>query len=236
MEEKDLQKTNKNLLTRYLGEELVAFLLEPTPKEYIESREIRGGGTARYVAGHNFIKKLNEAFGLLWSSRIINSFRDGDQVVVQREFSFKVPGRTVIRELPDGTRETTIFEGFEITKAQFGRSEVKRYARPTGKYKAGDVMDLGNDFKGAATDGLKKCALELGVFADVYSERGAEEEGPSTEQLEVLYMRGKNAGMTQEQTDVWVEAELGKKVLDCEPIEVLGLVPRLIRMAQGKRQ
>jgi len=232
-EQKELQETNnRHLLTRYLGSDLVDFLLAPTPKEYVESRPIRGGGNASYVAGHNFIKKLNQAFGLLWSSKVTGWTKEGDQIVVQRELSFRIPGHTTIIEHPDGTKDTTIYDSFEIVKGQFGRAEVKRYSKPTGKYKIGDVMDLGNDFKAAATDGLKKCALEIGMFADVYSERGAEEEGVSQKQLEVLYMRGKNAGMSPEETDNWVEEKLGKKVTDCEPIDIMGLVPTLIRMAK----
>ena len=231
----DPEKVEQDLLVKHLGGDLVNFLTSPTPREYIESRPIRGGGTARYVPGWRFTERLNQAFGFLWSTHIREAHRDGDHVVVQGELSFKIPGRTVIREYPDGTKETVIFEGLEVTKSQFGGSEVKKYANPTGKYKVGDPMDIGNDFKAAATDMKKRCAVETGKFLDVYSSRGTGEEGPGEAQLEVLYMRGSRAGMGKEQTDAWVEEELGKKTLDCEDAELMGVIPRLIRMAQEKK-
>jgi len=231
----EVQIIDGSFLARHVGKELVDFLTSDTPKEFIESRPIRGGGTARYVPGWRFTERLNQAFGFLWSTRVINAFRDGDHVVVQGELSFKIPGRTIIKEFPDGTKETTIFEGLEITKAQFGGAEVKKYAKPTGKYKAGDEMDIGNDYKAAATDSKKRCAVETGMFLDVYSSRSTEEEGPGAAQLEVLYMRGKKAGMDEVQTDVWVEGQLGKKTLDCEDAELMGLIPTLIRMAGEKK-
>ena len=231
----NLEKAEQELLVKHLGGDLVNLLTAPTPKAYIESRPIRGGGTARYVAGWRFTQRLNQVFGFLWSTHIKEAHRDGDHVVVQGELTFKIPGRTIIREFPDGTKETTIFEGLEVTKSQFGGSEIKRYAKPTGKYKAGDVMDIGNDFKAAATDAKKRCAVETGMFLDVYSSRSTEEEGPGEAQLDVLYMRGGRAGMDKAQTDTWVEEELGKKTLDCEDAELMGVIPRLIRMAQEKK-
>lgn len=50
-----------------------------------------------------------------------------------------------------------------ITKEQYGRKEVA--------FKKGTEtpLDFGNDMKAAATDAKKKCASELGLFADVYS-------------------------------------------------------------------
>ena len=234
MEEKDqeLRLVKSNLLTKYLDSDLVEFLLTKTPKELIEERPIRGGGTAKYVEGWRFVERLNQAFGFLWGSRIANSIRDGDDIVVQGEISFKIPGRTIIREFPDGTKETVIFEGIEITKAQFGGAQVKRYSRDGSGYSKGDQMDLGNDYKAAGTDMLKKCAISMGMFQDVYSKRG-EESGPNKAQLDAVYGRGEKMGWSKEETDKWVEEAMGKKLEDCDSSEVMSsLLPKLIKRQQ----
>lgn len=226
------------LLTRYLGEELVEHFMGPTPKEFIESRPIRGGGTAKYVPGPRFIQRLNECFGFLWSQKVKKYFEIDGQVVSLVELSVKVPGRTMIREYPDGTKETTIIEGLEIIKEQFGGSEVKKYAKDIkGKdgeitYHKGDVIDLADDYKGATTDAFKKCGMSLGMFSDVYSVRGKQDEGISTAQVEALHMRGEEAGMSEVEVDNWVVERTGRRVQDCEALELMSLIPSLIEMAK----
>jgi hypothetical protein len=51
-----------------------------------------------------------------------------------------------------------------IVKEQYGRKDVA--------FKKGtkEPLDFGNDLKAAATDAKKKCASELGLFSDVYSQ------------------------------------------------------------------
>ncbi len=229
------QEIRDSLLTRHLGSDLVSFLQEPTPENLIESRQIRGGGSARYVEGWRFIERLNQAFGFLWSSRIVSAFRDGDDIIVQGEVSFKLPGKTVIREFPDGTKETIIFEGLEIVKSQFGGSQVKRYSRDGAGYQKGDQMDIGNDYKAAGTDMVKKCAVSMGMFQDVYSKHG-EEAGPSKAQMDAVYSRGKTLGWSEEETNKWVLETTGKAFKDCDSSEITGgLLPKLIGLQKEKK-
>ena len=155
--------------------------------------------------------------------------KDG-QIVLLGQLSIKVPGRTIIREYPDGMKETIHIEKIEIVKEQYGGSEVKKYANDGKNYKKGDVMDLANDYKAAATDSLKKCSVELGMFLDVYSSRAGKEEGPSTSQLEALYMRREKAGMDKEQTKAWVVEKIGSNPEDSDPLDIMGLIPKLIEM------
>ena len=58
----------------------------------------------------------------------------------------------------------------EISKTQFGRSEVKFKTEMINGQKVPTTipLDFGNDMKGACSDCLKKCASLLGVAADVY--------------------------------------------------------------------
>lgn len=236
MEETTIEKVEEDLQTRWLGTHLVEELTKKTPKNLIESRPIRGGGTASYVPGYRFVERLNQVFGFLWSDRILNTQRDGEFVIVQRELSFKIPGRTIVKELADGTKETTIFDGIEVTKAQFGGAQIKRWTKSGSGHQAGDEMDIGNDFKAAATDGLKKCAVSMGMFADVYSAK-EDEIGPSESQMKAVYMRGTGLGWSKEETEKWVEDKLGCKLEDAPPSEVsMSLLPALIRLGQEKAQ
>ncbi len=238
-------------VSRYLGDDVVHIINEETPLDWIESRPIRGGGRASYVAGHHFVDKLNQAFGFLWSAKVkdwkIIESSDGkgqkteSQLAVLRTLTIHIPGRKVTRILPDGTKEVYEFESVDITREQFGGSDVKRYAKDqidpkTGDYRArkGDIIDLADDLKGASTDALKKCALEIGFFSDIYSKRGEEGSGPTAQQLEALYMRGADAGMSQEQTDAWILEETGKRTKDLEQVEAMGLIPRLMDLAEKK--
>ena len=237
---------------RYLGKAVVDIVTAETPKDWIKERTIGGGGKAFYVEGYHFVERLNEAFGLLWSARVKDwkiteqvdskGIKRETQIVVLRELSIKIPGRTIVKEYADGTKETTVYNGFEIVKEQFGGQEVKRYAkdvinRKTGEktYSKGDIIDLANDLKGAATDGLKKSCLELGMFNDIYSKRGGEEMGPTVQQLEALYFRGEGAGMDKDAVDTWVAEEVGKQVKDLEQIEVRGLISQLLDKAKGAK-
>jgi len=59
-----------------------------------------------------------------------------------------------------------------ITKTQFGRAEVK-YLKTDPTI----PVDIGNDYKAAATDCLKKCAAEFGIASDVYGKAEFKELG-----------------------------------------------------------
>jgi len=229
-------------LTEQESRDLVEVLTASTPKEWIKERPARGGTVVPYVPGPYFIQRFNDAFGFLWSYEVPEYFEKDGQIVTKGRWSLNIPGRTIMRKLPDGTEETIKFEGLQIVKEQFGSSEVKRYAkdetdRKTGavKHKKGDVIDLGDDYKGAGTDAMKKCGTQLGMFLDVYGPRESAEEAAIREQFETLYWRGEQAGMTKDETDAWAEKELGKPLSEADELEVMGLVPKLIEMAKEKK-
>jgi len=232
------------LREKYLGKDLVNILLSETPEEFIKTRPVRGGGIVPYIPGFRFIQRLNDVFGFFWSYDVPEAFEQDGHIVAKGKLSVTIPGRTITRELPSGEKETIIFEGLTIIKTQYGGSEIKKFAadvvdRKSGKvkYKAGSIIDLGDDYKSAATDAFKKCGTELGMFLDVYSTRAGEEEAGdkvSKAQLEAIYMRGEQAGMDKEKTDKWIEEELGKKIEDAEPLDIMGLIPKLIDLAKKK--
>src|SRR5690606_35691147 len=119
-------------------------LLKRTPKEYVKERPAKGGGKWKFVSGGYVKKVLNLMFGWDWDFEVVSEQVAFGQVIVK--------GKSTCRS-----------NGKEIVKMQFGKKDVV--------FKKGtqDPLDIGNDFKAAATDALKKCAAELGIAADIYN-------------------------------------------------------------------
>lgn len=221
---------------------VVAVLTQETPKDWILSRPIRGGGTARYISGPRFIQRFNEAFGFLWSQEFPWHERVGEEIIGKGRWSLQIPGRTVTRRYEDGNgrpvEETVRFDGFSIVKEQFGSAQIKRWSKDNPKTgtKRGDPMDVGNDFKAMGTDAMKKCGIELGLFSDVYSSREtAEESGPSDQQLQSFYFRAEKVGMDEEKAEAWAAEQLGKPLKEADQQAVLGLVADLIDLAKEQK-
>jgi hypothetical protein len=249
------------MLQRFLGlseeesRSMLSILESPTPNEWTVPRPIRGGRTVRTVPGQRFIQRYNEAFGLLWSFEVPSYFERDGQIVVQGRWSLNIPGRKVTRRYPDGTEETVEFEGIRICKEQFGSSEVDRWGsdevqtdkrgsrvldkdgKPVYKHRAGDPIDLGDDFKSAATDAMKKAGTQLGVFLDIYGPQdAAAEEKPSDVQLQAFYGRAIKAGMQEADANAWAEKQLGKPIGKANKQELLGLTADLIQMGKEKAE
>lgn len=247
--------------TKYLGLDIVEKLTEVTPSNLISKRISRGGGSVDYIAGHHFIEKLNEIFGFLWSYDIPSWEVQGNQIVVKGQLTVHVPvikKRTTKKYFKDGQEvieESVEYEILGLVKTQFGSSEIKRWTKSKkmtdkkgnpqtdsqGKdlytYKAGDVIDLGDDFKGAGTDALKKTATQFGIFLDIYASKGSDDEGakgPDEAQVRVLHSRGSQAGMSEEETDKWIEEQLGCPLDKADTLSLMQLVPKLIKLAKEK--
>ena len=122
-----------------------------TPVAKIKERPAKGGGKWRYVEGSYVTQVLNSLFGFNWSFEIVTPMADA--LATAKTGTVVVQGRLKVKIGDDW-----------ITKEQYGRKEVA-FKRDTK-----DPLDFGNDMKSAATDAKKKCASELGLFADVYSD------------------------------------------------------------------
>lgn len=127
----------------WMDKKQVMHMLQRTPPQHVHRRKGRGGIEFDYVTGTYVKKVLNYVFGWNWDFTIVNEEVHGSQIVVR--------GRLTVKDS----------EGNEVTKEQYGGADIK-------KLKAGGTMDIGNDFKAAATDALKKCASELGFASDIY--------------------------------------------------------------------
>lgn len=97
------------------------------------------GGTYSYHKGSDVIKLLNEAFGHSWSSERIEEKEQDDQVLIL--VSLSVMSQT----------------GDLIVHHGYGSAEIKRHTT-TKK-----IINLGNVYKSAFTNALKKAAEQFGI-------------------------------------------------------------------------
>ncbi len=172
-------------------------LEKPFDKGQIKQRRGWNGATLDYIEGHAIIQRLNEAFEGKWSFEVhdFDVKRDEDEVLVLGKLS------------ADG-----------IVKMQFGSSQITRDKETK------EIISLGDDFKAASTDALKKCATLLGVGLYLYADDGdganrsaarTRDQRPSTgsaparadgadvpisdAQLRAIYAIGKSRKLTEDQ-------------------------------------
>jgi len=125
-------------------------LAEHFPPEDIKQREGRGGKTLDYVEVHRVIQRLNEAFEGKWSFEVKDKDRTDKEVIVRGSLSA---------------------EG--ITKEQFGSSDIV-FSRDKK-----EPVCIGDDYKAAASDALKKCAAMFGVALHLYENKSATQKQSS---------------------------------------------------------
>lgn len=139
---------SNEIVSGKLNQALYQIFTQETPKAEIRTRQGRGGRLLLYTDGAYVIKTLNQAFGWNWDF-------DTDQAEVlyigDRPFEVKCRGRLTVR-----AGDTV------IVKTQYG-------CQPIEMLKDGSApVSLGDAYKGAATDALKKCASLLGIALDLY--------------------------------------------------------------------
>jgi hypothetical protein len=121
--------------------DIARLLAEPFPEE-MERVLIKSGVELIYLPISEVINRLNKVLGMNnWSFEIISVARDlidTDEIIAHVSLMATIDGCT-------------------ITKHGFGGQSVKR------QRKDNKPVDLGNDFKGAVSDALKKAAQLLGV-------------------------------------------------------------------------
>ena len=127
-------------------------IVQKTPPQHIYSRPGKGGQKFSYVTGNYVVKVLNFVFGWNWDFEVVAHGKEGGQVWVQGKLTVKSP------------------KGETISKTQFGRADIKVLKSTK------EMLDFGNDLKGATTDALKKCASLLGIASDVYGKMEYKQE------------------------------------------------------------
>lgn len=152
-----------------LNQNQIQKIWNSTPERYKYTRPAKGGGSWTYIKGSYVRKVLDSVFGFNWSFDVETSLAEAFEVA-KMSGSIVVKGTLTGKVKSDG-------EWVELTKTQFGRADVKwRMTGPNGnktkmidEYTGSPIpLDIGNDFKAATTDCMKKCASLFGIGADVY--------------------------------------------------------------------
>ncbi len=144
------QGNKYSLVNTWLGNKQILRILRRTPAQYVHTRPGKGGGQWEYVSGAYVRKVLNFVFGWLWDFEVTK------QEVVGLQSGYGqviVLGRLTVKDS----------KGNSLVKMSSGRADIK-YRKNTKI-----PLDLGNDYKAAETDSLKRCASQLGIASDIYS-------------------------------------------------------------------
>lgn len=113
------------------------------PQE-VERQLKKGGASLTYIPVSEVITRLNKVLGFDgWSSEILKCERDA----LDPDF---IVAHVRLTVYPNGDTYSS------VTKDGFGGQKIKRT-------KQGDIVDLGDEFKGAVSDALKKAAQTLGI-------------------------------------------------------------------------
>jgi recombination DNA repair RAD52 pathway protein len=117
-------------------------LTEPFPKE-VERQLKKGGASLTYIPVSEVITRINKVLGVTkWSFEIITCGRDAidpDYIVAHVRITWVSDEPAAI-----------------VTRDGFGGQKIKRT-------KAGEIVDLGDEMKGAVSDALKKAAQTFGI-------------------------------------------------------------------------
>lgn len=112
-----------------------------TPKENIFRRQGRGNRWVDYVKIGYTIQQLNKIFSPLgWDFEVADEKETDKDVIIK--------GRLTIKD----------HKGHTVTKTQYGQADKQKTGVP-----------LGDTYKAATSDCLKKCASLLGLSLDVYA-------------------------------------------------------------------
>lgn len=155
--------------TSLLNQNQIQKIWNSTPNRFKYTRPAKGGGTWTYIKASYVRKVLDSVFGFNWSFDVETTLAEAFEVA-------KLSNSIVVKATLRG-RVKSDGEWVELSKTQFGRAEVKWQTETIGGQKRKKLddftgapmpLDLGNDFKAATSDALKKCASLFGIGADVY--------------------------------------------------------------------
>ena len=125
----------------------VQTLQQSTPAMYIRERPVRGGKKAKYVEVGYVISQLNAVFGAPnWEFEVL------EQGQTDRKNENNTDGEVWVRG------KITIIDhknGYRVSKTQYGQHNIHKN------------VPIGDAFKAASSDSLKKAASLLGIGLDV---------------------------------------------------------------------
>lgn len=116
-----------------------------TPLDVVEVREGRAGVRFYYLRHQYVTETLNTICGFDWDFEVLREEMREDEVMVLGQLTVRIGERT-------------------IRKAQYGGAPVERYSSGDNQ---GKIISLGDAYKSAASDALKKAASLIGIGLDL---------------------------------------------------------------------
>lgn len=166
-------------------------LNQQVPNEAIQTRPGKSGKTFDYVSHGYVTRVLNDAFGHKWSGKVVpGTVQIGETGVL------------VLYEL------TVWIGGQEIVKVEPGWKEY------ITNYQGDRVMSLGDTVKSAVSDGLRRCAMRLGVGLNLYAQE--EIPTPATVKADLAAYAKRHLGWSARETFDYLK-ELGYSESDLVP-------------------
>jgi len=144
VEESDLSLVDNNSMNA----KQLKLMLSKTPQKYVRQRPAKGGGTWDYVSGGYIKKCLNLMFGWDWDFEVVSKEVQFGEAIVLGKLTCRTNGKTIV-------------------KMQFGNKDIIYKREPVDGVRV--PLSIGNDFKSATTDALKKCASEIGIASDIFN-------------------------------------------------------------------
>jgi len=138
-------------------DEIQKVLEKPFPEDLVRSRQGPHGRALVYVEAVQYIKRLNEAFDLEWGFEVMEHHVYDDEVVVLARIT-----------------------ACGVSKSAFGSSAITRVRGST------DPVSVGDDFKSACSDALKKAAGLFGVGLELYLKENGKPNHETVDQDVVL--------------------------------------------------
>lgn len=164
----------KHLFTDYQIEKMsglaftkdqIKLLSKPTPAKEIEIKTDENDVKYKSVKGSYMKRQMNLIFGFNYNFQIIDREFIAGETLVQGRLTIHSNNHTIIRE-------------------QFGKCNVSFEKRTNGNRTTSSPSNIGNAYKAAATDAFKKCASEIGLCWDIYSQETKEPEKEEPEARE----------------------------------------------------
>lgn len=192
------------------------------PGNRLPTRPIRGGTTTRFVPAWWFTKNANALFNRDWDFEVLREYVGTEQVWVLVKVTVHVAAFEEEEIFPDGRILRRKKPARDITKMQYGGADIKRLKSDRS------IIDLADDLKSAATDGMKKCLTLFGFAADVYGAREKEEEeAPESAQLDAYYEAADEKGISRANAIEFSIKKKGKRpeeLVEKEMLDLLGQI------------
>jgi len=151
-----------------------------TPSNFVVEKPGPGGRALKYVEiGYmrRMLVKYCAGNNLIWSVAVE---RVGDWGMVKETREVVV---RVILSMTDS-------KGFSVIREFFGSKDLAILTKDSGAKKKGYPVSIGNDYKAAEADGLKKCIASLGIAQDIYEpsvQRKADASSPVIDEAQVNF-------------------------------------------------